>query len=123
MRILSNSAKFSAGRHLLPAYNFSATMTTTYSTYRFGAVANSKIFGDWKYASPLLGPRLLWPNGWMDQDTIWYGGMPRPRRHLVRWTPTFPTERGTAAPDFRPTVLARIPAGPHFTHKPIYIVD
>jgi len=42
MRILSNSAKFSAGRPLLPAYNFSATMTTTYSTYRLGAVASLK---------------------------------------------------------------------------------
>jgi len=24
--------------------------------------------------SPLFGPCLLWPNGWMDQDTTWYGG-------------------------------------------------
>ena len=39
MRILSNSAKFSAGRPLLPTYNFSATMATTYRTYRLGAVA------------------------------------------------------------------------------------
>jgi len=30
IHILSNSAKFSAGRHLLPAYNFSATMASTY---------------------------------------------------------------------------------------------
>jgi len=44
MRILSNrpSAKFSASRPLLPAYNFSATMATTYSTYRFRAVASLK---------------------------------------------------------------------------------
>jgi len=34
----------------------------------------------------------------MDQDTTWYGGMPRPRRHCVRWAPTSPMERGTAAP-------------------------
>ena len=27
---------------------------------------------------------LLRPNGWMDQDAIWYGGRPRPRRHCVR---------------------------------------
>jgi len=26
-------------------------------------------------------PPLLWPNGWMDQDTTWYGDRPRPRRH------------------------------------------
>jgi len=33
MRILSNSAKFSAGRPLLPAkvYNFSTTMATSYA--------------------------------------------------------------------------------------------
>jgi len=36
MRILSNSAKFSASRPLLPAYNFSATRATTYSTYHLG---------------------------------------------------------------------------------------
>jgi len=33
----------------------------------------------------------LWPNGWMDQDTTWYGGRPRPRPHCVR---RGPTERG-----------------------------
>jgi len=42
MRILSNSAKFSAGRPLLSAYNFLATMATTYSTYRLGAVVSLK---------------------------------------------------------------------------------
>jgi len=29
-----------------------------------------------------------------------------------------PTERGTAAPTFRPTALAHIPASPRFTHNP-----
>jgi len=29
---------------------------------------------------PILVPRLLWSNGWMDQDATWYGGRPRPRR-------------------------------------------
>ena len=43
MRILSSSANFSAGRPLLPAYNISATMATTYSTYRLGAVASLKL--------------------------------------------------------------------------------
>jgi len=31
----------------------------------------------------------LWPNGWMDQDAIWYGGRPHPRPHCVRWRPSF----------------------------------
>jgi len=44
MCTLSNSAKFSAGRLLLPAYNFSATMATTYSTHRLGAVASLIFF-------------------------------------------------------------------------------
>jgi len=42
MRILSNSAKFSAGRPLLSVHNFSDTMATTYSTYRLWAVASLK---------------------------------------------------------------------------------
>jgi len=25
---------------------------------------------------PIFGPCLLWPNGYMDQDTTWYGGRP-----------------------------------------------
>jgi len=33
---------------------------------------------------PIFGPRLLWPNGCMDQDATWYGGRPRPIRHCVR---------------------------------------
>ena len=40
-RILSNSAKFSAGRPLLPAYNFSATVASTCSTC-FGAMSSLK---------------------------------------------------------------------------------
>jgi len=26
--------------------------------------------------SPIFGPSLLWPNGWMDQDGTWRGGGP-----------------------------------------------
>jgi len=25
--------------------------------------------------SAIIGPCLLWPNGWMDQDATWYGGI------------------------------------------------
>ena len=32
---------------------------------------------------PIFGPRLLWPNGWMDRDATWYEGRP-PRPHYVR---------------------------------------
>jgi len=39
-----------------------------------------------------LGPRLLWPNGCMDQDATWYEGRPRPTRHCYMKTqpPAFP---------------------------------
>jgi len=39
----------------------------------------------------------LWPNGCIDQDATWYRGRPRHRRNCVRWGPSSPTERGTAA--------------------------
>jgi len=45
---------------------------------------------------PIFGPCLLWPNGWMDEDTIWYGGRPRPWRHVVLNGDSAPLERGTA---------------------------
>jgi len=28
--------------------------------------------------TPIFGPRLLWPNRWMDQDATWYEGRPGP---------------------------------------------
>jgi len=50
----------------------------------------------------MWGPCLLWPNGWMDQDAIWYAGRPWPRPHCVRWGPSSLQKRSTAAPNFRP---------------------
>ena len=35
--------------------------------------------------SPIFGPFLLWPNGWMHQDAIWYRGRSQPRGLCVRW--------------------------------------
>jgi len=40
------------------------------------------------HSPEIFGPRLLWPNGWMDQYATWYGGRPRPRPHCVRWGPS-----------------------------------
>ena len=61
---------------------------------------------------------LLWPNSWIDQYATWYGGRPRPRRRCVRWGPSSPTERGTAAPTFRPSLLrhARSPVSAAAEH-------
>jgi len=67
---------------------------------------------------PLSGSCLLWPDGWMNQDTTWYGGTPRPMRHCYMGTQLPSTQRGIPAPTFRPTALSRIPAGPHFTQRP-----
>jgi len=47
---------------------------------------------------PIFGPRLLWPNGCMDQDATWYGGRPRPTRHCVRCGPRYPQKKGTPTP-------------------------
>jgi len=49
---------------------------------------------------PILGLCLLWPNGWMDKDSTWYRCMPRSRRRCVRWGPSSPGGKGTAAPHF-----------------------
>jgi len=38
--------------------------------------------------APIVGPCLLWLNGWMHQDTTSYGGRPQFRRHCVRWGPS-----------------------------------
>jgi len=34
--------------------------------------------------SPIFGPFLLWPNGWMHQDVTWYGCRSQPRRHDLK---------------------------------------
>jgi len=48
---------------------------------------------------PIFGPRLLWPNGCMDQDVTWYGGRPRPTQQCVQCGPSYPQKKGhTHAP-------------------------
>ena len=49
----------------------------------------------WAEPPPIVGPFLLWPNGWMHQDATWYGGRPQPRRLCVRWRPSYPQKKGT----------------------------
>jgi len=54
--------------------------------------------------SPIFGPFLLWPNGWMHQDATWYGDRPQPRGLWVRCGPSPPPKReaeaGGRAPQF-----------------------
>jgi len=69
----------------------------------------------------------------MEQDNTWYGGRPQPRRHRVRWGPSFhPTQkRGTAAspPHFSAHVYCgqaagwiRMPLGTEVGLGPAHIV-
>ena len=44
------------------------------------------------------GPCLLWPNGWMEQNSTWYRGRPRPRQHCVRWGPSSSSRKGVQQP-------------------------
>jgi len=53
-------------------------------------------------ASPIFGPCLLWPNGWMDQDVTWYGGRPR-RKRLCYVGTQFPQRH--SHPIFGPCLL------------------
>ena len=49
--------------------------------------------------SPVFGPFLLWPNGWMHQDTTWYGGRPQHRGLCVKWgLSTLSPKRGRSPP-------------------------
>jgi len=59
---------------------------------------------------PIFGPCLLWPNGCMDQDAIWYRGRPRPKPHCARWESSSPLQKTDTAPNFRPMsiVLKRL---------------
>jgi len=56
---------------------------------------------------PVCDVRVLWPNGWIDQDETWHAGRPWLQPHCVRWDPAPPLtelpilQRGTA-PNFRP---------------------
>jgi len=55
--------------------------------------------------SPIFGPCLLWPNGWMDRDATWYDGRPQPRQHCVRWGPSCPQKRARQPAHFGLCVL------------------
>ena len=41
---------------------------------------------------------VLWPNGWTDQDETLHAGRPRPWPHCLRWGPSSPSPKVSAAP-------------------------
>ena len=47
---------------------------------------------------PNLGPCVLWPNGWMDQDATWYERRIWPWPHCVTWGPSSPFRKGAQPP-------------------------
>ena len=53
--------------------------------------------------SPIFGPFLLWPNGWMDEAGTWHGGRPQPGRLCVSWGPSPLSPKGAEppSPNFR----------------------
>jgi len=57
---------------------------------------------------PILA-HVLWPNGCMDQEAIWYEGRPWPRHNVLHGDPAPPQKGGgTAATNFRPmSVVAK----------------
>jgi len=50
--------------------------------------------------SPISGPFLMRPNGWMHQDATWYEGRPRPRGLCVRWGLSRLPKKGAETPQF-----------------------
>jgi len=55
--------------------------------------------------SPVFGPFVLWPDGWMHQDATWYGGRPQPRGLCVRWGPSPTPKKGGEPQFFGPCLL------------------
>jgi len=58
---------------------------------------------------PIFSPCLLWPNGWMNQDTSWYGGRRQPMPHCVRLGPRPPLKGAQLSASFRPmSIVAKV---------------
>jgi len=62
---------------------------------------------------PVSNVGVLWPNDLMDENETWHAYRPWPRPHRVRWGPSSPTERGTAASHCRNLRL-------HALHTSVY---
>jgi len=62
---------------------------------------------------PILGPYLLWPNIWLDQDATWYKDRRLRRQHCIRWGPSYPpSKKGTAPSQFSAlSGLIKMPLG------------
>jgi len=102
-----------------PAYNFSATMATTYNTYSLGAVA-SLIFLAIENMPPHFLAHVYYGQmaGWIRIPLSTEVGLSLGDT-VLDGDPPAPYGKGHSSPcNFRSTALACIPAGPHFTHNP-----
>jgi len=58
---------------------------------------------------PFFDPCLLWPNGWMDQDTTWYGVNLGPGDTVLDGDPAPPPEKvAHQLPTFRPMSIGPV---------------
>jgi len=82
-------------------------------------------------SSPQLSAHVLWPNGFIDQDAIWYGGRPWPWRHCVKWGRRrgSPLPKGISSPQFSAHVYCgqtagwiKMPLGREVDFGPCHIV-
>jgi len=78
--------------------------------------------------SPIFGPCVLWPNGWMHQDGICYGDGPWSRPHGASWGTSSPPKKGTL-PQFSTHLYCgqtagwiKMPVGKNVGLGPGYIV-
>jgi len=53
---------------------------------------------------PIFGPRLLWTNGCVDQESTWYDDRPRHGQHCARYGPSL-TPKGHNPSTFGPCLL------------------
>jgi len=60
-----------------------------------------------RLSSVVCNTRVLWPNGFMDQDATWYGGRPWLKWHCIRWGPSSTHPKGHSSPShfFGPCLL------------------
>jgi len=80
MRILSNMRKiFCWSAHTSSVSFFWPQWPLHIALILLGAVASVKFLAIENMPPHFFGSCLLWRNGWMDQDTTWYGGTPRLR--------------------------------------------
>ena len=61
--------------------------------------------------SPIFGPFLLRPNGWMHQDATWYGYRPQPRGFVLDGDPVPLPKKGANPPKFSGHVYCGQTAG------------